>query len=380
MYDLLYIEINLFCVCILVLLLHKARLNYRRQTEQLLFSNVTLNGVLLLFLDFLWILLDGKSFPGAYEILTLINAGYFVETAVLAWGWFSYIDYCLGHKIHHHSLWRKLSLVPMVALIVLSVASIWTGWIFSVDDFNHYHRGELYLVQPLLVYIYLFWAMAMSLAQAFKRKNYAERNIYLSLFTLGFFPLVASLLQTLLPGVPLLAVGMTLAILMVFVSIQAQMISVDPLTGLNNRLQFYKFLSKKMVAARPAIGNLYLFVLDADDFKHINDTYGHGEGDNALQIMANVLKRVCGPRNCFIARYGGDEFVVAGEFDSEETAKDLVALIDESLKEASSSMKYPLKMSVGYAEYSDDMEIVPDFFNKADAALYQVKEARHSER
>lgn len=380
MYDLLYIEINLFCVCILVLLLHKARLNYRSQTEQLLFSNVTMNGVLLLFLDFLWILLDGKTFLGAYEILTLINAAYFVETAVLAKGWFDYIDYCLGHKVHHNALWRRISMVPLFALIALSIASIWTGWIFTVDDFNHYHRGPYYFVQPLLVYIYLFWAMAMTLVQAFKRKNYAERNVYCSLFALGFFPLVASIMQAMLPGIPLLAVGMTLAILMVFVNIQAQMISVDPLTGLNNRLQFYKYLSKKMGTSRSTIGNLYLFVLDADDFKRINDTYGHGEGDSALLVMASVLKRVCGPRNCFIARYGGDEFVVAGEFDSEETAKDMIALIDECLEEASSNMKYPVKMSVGYAEYSEDMEIVPDFFNKADAALYQVKSTRHGQR
>ena len=380
MYDLLYIEINLFCVCILVLLLHKARLNYRSQTEQLLFSNVTMNAVLLLFLDFLWILLDGKTFLGAYEILTLINAAYFVETAVLAKGWFDYIDYCLGHKVHHNALWRRISMVPLFALIALSIASIWTGWIFTVDDFNHYHRGPYYFVQPLLVYIYLFWAMAMTLVQAFKRKNYAERNVYCSLFALGFFPLVASIMQAMLPGIPLLAVGMTLAILMVFVNIQAQMISVDPLTGLNNRLQFYKYLSKKMGTSRSTIGNLYLFVLDADDFKRINDTYGHGEGDSALLVMASVLKRVCGPRNCFIARYGGDEFVVAGEFDSEETAKDMIALIDECLEEASSNMKYPVKMSVGYAEYSEDMEIVPDFFNKADAALYQVKSTRHGQR
>lgn len=380
MYDLLYIEINLFCVCILVLLLHKARLNYRSQTEQLLFSNVTMNGVLLLFLDFLWILLDGKTFLGAYEILTLINAAYFVETAVLAKGWFDYIDYCLGHKVHHNALWRRISMVPLFALIALSIASIWAGWIFTVDDFNHYHRGPYYFVQPLLVYIYLFWAMAMTLVQAFKRKNYAERNVYCSLFALGFFPLVASIMQAMLPGIPFLAVGMTLAILMVFVNIQAQMISVDPLTGLNNRLQFYKYLSKKMGTSRSTIGNLYLFVLDADDFKRINDTYGHGEGDSALLVMASVLKRVCGPRNCFIARYGGDEFVVAGEFDSEETAKDMIALIDECLEEASSNMKYPVKMSVGYAEYSEDMEIVPDFFNKADAALYQVKSTRHGQR
>ncbi len=56
--------------------------------------------------------------------------------------------------------------------------------------------------------------------------------------------------------------------------------------------------------------DVYLLMMDADGFKQINDRYGHVEGDHALQVVATALKDVCSASGGFIARYGGDEFVV----------------------------------------------------------------------
>ena len=56
--------------------------------------------------------------------------------------------------------------------------------------------------------------------------------------------------------------------------------------------------------------DVYLLMMDADGFKQINDHHGHVEGDHALQVISTVLKDVCSASGGFIARYGGDEFVV----------------------------------------------------------------------
>ena len=56
--------------------------------------------------------------------------------------------------------------------------------------------------------------------------------------------------------------------------------------------------------------DVYLLMMDADGFKQINDRYGHVEGDHALQVISAALKEVCSASGGFIARYGGDEFVV----------------------------------------------------------------------
>ena len=79
------------------------------------------------------------------------------------------------------------------------------------------------------------------------------------------------------------------------------------LTGVNNRSQFFRYASDVIN------GNTFvrsekarLILIDLNDFKDINDTYGHIAGDNALRALGRALKTVARQYNCFVARYGGD--------------------------------------------------------------------------
>ena len=65
-------------------------------------------------------------------------------------------------------------------------------------------------------------------------------------------------------------------------------------------------------------------MIDLDRFKHINDTYGHAAGDRALMRMADALKRACAERNDFLARIGGDEFVLLCQRESEDEVRQTV--------------------------------------------------------
>lgn len=378
MYESLYIEVDLFCICILLLLVRMNRQVYQDQTAQILFTRISLCSIVLFFLDFLWVLLEKQTFAGAYEAQIIVNAWYFVQASFIAYEWFSYADYSVGGPIRRRKWAKILCQVPVYALIFMAALSPWTGWVFSVDDFNHYHRGSFFAEHQALIYFYFFMAFVVPLYHALKKENFIKRESYIALCGLGVLPLFTNILQVCLPGSPMLPAGITLAVLFVFITEQSQMISIDPLTGLNNRMQFYKHLTKKM--NETGLKPLYLCVLDADDFKKINDTYGHGEGDKAIVTMANVLKKVCGPRNGFIARYGGDEFVLVGEFDAVDEVEQMKVCINEELADASSFAQYKLHMSIGYAEYDDSMTSIPDFFNKADAALYRIKKSRHYKR
>ena len=88
-------------------------------------------------------------------------------------------------------------------------------------------------------------------------------------------------------------------------------ISTDPLTKLNNRGQLHRYVSQE--------GNLrmedrdtYIVMIDINDFKKINDTYGHWEGDSALVLLSGSITKVIRKRSMpiFLARYGGDEFIL----------------------------------------------------------------------
>ncbi len=82
----------------------------------------------------------------------------------------------------------------------------------------------------------------------------------------------------------------------------------DALTKLNNRAAFDEYFTKAMVKYHHNPYELSIVVLDLDNFKQINDTYGHTAGDKTLQVIANTLKKNL-DQNTFVGRYGGEEFV-----------------------------------------------------------------------
>ena len=165
---------------------------------------------------------------------------------------------------------------------------------------------------------------------------------------------------------------MVISALFVFLEMQSRMISTDPLTKLNNRNQLNTFLDSK-IGQYTENRKVYLFVLDLDKFKGINDTYGHAEGDSALNMVADVLKRVCGPLGCFISRFGGDEFNLVAFLANDAEADALRKTVKDDLARTSASLPYSLSVSIGYAASRGRSETVIDLFSRADEALYKEK-------
>ncbi len=94
-------------------------------------------------------------------------------------------------------------------------------------------------------------------------------------------------------------------------------------------------------------GMLWLMLLDIDAFKSINDTYGHIEGDTALKKTAHVLQAVCNQHNCFLARYGGDEFVLAAITADPGFMEQLEQHIADSLPGAAASLYTQVQLRLG---------------------------------
>lgn len=171
-------------------------------------------------------------------------------------------------------------------------------------------------------------------------------------------------------SVPGLCVGITLSILLLYIIYQEQLISTDPLTGLNNRNRFETYMLSLFSNVDQA-EDVYLLMMDADGFKQINDRYGHVEGDHALQVISATLKEVCSASGGFIARYGGDEFVVLQKATAEQDIMCLCAAISDELARA--EVPYLLRMSIGYARVGDGVDTWQDLLRAADAELYRVK-------
>lgn len=160
---------------------------------------------------------------------------------------------------------------------------------------------------------------------------------------------------------------------------QKGLMRMDSLTQVNNRFSLEEYLNEQFSQFDPYGKNsLFIAVMDLDHFKPINDTYGHAEGDNALVVTARALQKACTGTSVFLARYGGDEFVMACEADSREYFISVLERIQPLLDEESFGRQYKLVISIGAAEHKNEKETPEEFFKRADHVLYLNKEENHA--
>ena len=157
---------------------------------------------------------------------------------------------------------------------------------------------------------------------------------------------------------------------------QEGIITVDALTQVNNRYQLEKYTGELFSVYDPADGEkIYLAISDLNKFKSINDNYGHKEGDKALVTVASAMKSACGGTEAFLARYGGDEFVIIVKSKDDSIIKSICRKVDETLAKASEGLPYVLSTSFGVAEYDDPTEPFEKLFRRADNELYKAKDS-----
>ena len=149
----------------------------------------------------------------------------------------------------------------------------------------------------------------------------------------------------------------------------------DALTGLPNRLLFEDRVQQSLALARRSGAEVAVMVLDIDRFKSINDSYGHNAGDHLLQQFAQRLRSQLRESDT-MARIGGDEFVVVLPELTEATGVASVAqkLMDSLIAPFEiGSARIVATTSIGIALFPDDGEDALTLREKADAALYRVK-------
>ena len=152
--------------------------------------------------------------------------------------------------------------------------------------------------------------------------------------------------------------------------------NTDPLTGLHNRRQMMEILEKEMARSNRTGDTLSLVLIDVDNFKKINDVYGHQKGDHVLKSLSEIFRKHLRQYDS-VARFGGEEFtLILPSTDSPEA----FSIADRVRQEVAQMVDADLEglkvtISLGVASHSaEQAQSSDDLIRKADYALYQAKQ------
>lgn len=373
---LMRIEVNIMFILLLGYILIRSQLDNGGQVKSIAFCRVAIATVCILVIDCLCYLVNG--IPNNLLLLSLnniLNVAYLINTTVITYFWYRYLDVQLNPNRKVNALGRILRLLPLLTLIVLTVSSLWTHAIFYIDTSNVFHLGKYVFIQVVIAYFYVVVATVKVLLDLKKQRTRQRQRELISLALFFMLPVVGGVVEVFNDTFPVTWTLAALSLSIVYMNLQGYQISTDELTGLNNRRRFTTYLADVMNELHSG-NSIFLLMADVDSFKRINDSYGHNEGDIALIQVATILKVVSRSCNVFIARYGGDEFALVLNNGTFEEAKFIKNEIKKECDRANKLLNKPynLSISIGISEYSYQCgKSIAEFVSEADEGLYDEK-------
>ena len=368
---LIYLESLVLCLVILGVLF-VANLRFWRP---IIINRLSL---VYIFLAITIVLYIGWRFVDGNKSLEALNKALIVLSSVtMTLSCFFYYYYVLRHvdfKLTNAKFWYISSFFAIGGSTVLFIISIWTGSAFYIDDAGFYQHGPLFFGDLIASYAYLLCGTIFSLIKASRSELLTDKHKYTTIALAVIPTVVFGVLDSVLPYpnvLPTTFFGAIISLLVLYVSSSSGRMRIDSLTGLFNRFAFDASLNRASTKKGPF--SLWLFVIDINRFKQINDNFGHSVGDVVLVKLASVLKSVCEQYKATAGRWGGDEFVIYGEFNDDDVAqKFVIDLKSKVLTECNQDERFVVSVSVGAAKLRE-YENVKHLFDEADHKLYEDK-------
>jgi diguanylate cyclase (GGDEF)-like protein len=261
--------------------------------------------------------------------------------------------------------------------IILILSSLFTGYLFYIDENNIYQLGDGFTLHLVLVFIQLFGSGIYSFVQSLSNMQVKLKKEYRLPLLFIIIPAVAAVLESILPLTPIVPLGTFLPILLAFLEIQNSEIYSDALTGLNNRRRMEIFL-QDMIHNATDDKPFRIYMIDVNDFKQVNDKFGHIVGDRALQLVADALHNVSDRLHGFCARYGGDEFVLI--INKGAPVQEAIQNEVNTLLGSCADLIPRLTVCTGFAECRSGAMTATQLIAQADEKLYVQKEIFHGRR
>ncbi len=343
------------------------------------FDYMVYTNLVLLVTDAIGWFSDGRVLPVYHYVNYYTNLINYAVHPIYGAVW---LIYCIEKLCYKSSNMKKhipYILAPTIIIFILTLFNYKHKGLFFISETNVYHRGEYYVIFSFLIFLYLIYSVFLIIKNLIKEKDDYEYRKNKILLVYSIFPTVGFVLQTLFYGINVVWFLSVVSLLIIYFNFQNVQITTDQLTGINNRRKFETYMNRK-IYTQSEDETLFLFMIDIDNFKKINDTFGHLVGDKAIKEASELLIESI-EREDFIARLGGDEFVVVGERKSEDEINEAITRIRQVVYESNHKNKrdYTLSFSIGYScKKYDSEKNIDNMLFEADDLMYKDKKNKRT--
>lgn len=385
----IYIEMDIVFSLICIMLFFQQRkhkvFDFLGSTE---FNSLLWTSVAIMAVDLVFWFMMGGLIPGGETAIMAVQSLYYLIQAILPLFFMMYLVDASGHKLRRY--WRLLLCVPVAFTLGVLVQNFGSGSAFYVAE-NSVWRGEGYLAVILTPMLYI--AASLILCSCFviraRSGSREEKNIafhMLMCVVISFIGAVAcAFVSFLSPWHVFVA-----ALVYLYMQLHGYRESnldilayTDSLTGIKNSAAYSHSIEKMNGRiSQESDPQFAVVVMDVNDLKMVNDTYGHKSGDELLISASRLMCSIF--QHSPVYRIGGDEFAAILENADYENREALLQQFDECMKKTTflaGGTELPVSVAVGFEEYSREKHSsFEDAFQWADRAMYVNKARIKSER
>lgn len=350
---------------VLFLLLYRIRISQTNQFDEKAYNFMLIVAFIATINETLSFIIDAR--PGfIFHILQYIsNTISSSASSIIGYCWCLFVEYHIHRNFKRIKKKSRILAVPLIiATILIFINLLGTGIIFDISKENVYTRGPM----NFILYIFVFVYYIESIYTVQKAKN---DSILVEFFPIYFFIIpcmIGTMIQGFFFGISTIWLCVAIAIILVYIEIQISISFIDDLSGLYNRKYMNHYLNKLQ---NNKAKHVYGFLMDINDFKTINDIYGHLKGDQAIIQFGKILQHSI-DKDSVAIRMGGDEFVIFAILKSNEEALALKKHIEQNVRQFNTNSTEPfhLSFSIGIAKYNVNIET---FLSAMDDSMYEAK-------
>ena len=317
--------------------------------------------------------LAGSSNIVIKVLVFLSGSGLFLGNVMIGYLWAKFIMVHMNIPFSdiRRNIYRTIGLISIVLLVI----NIFYPLVFSVSD-GRYQRGFAYI-------IFLIFAAFYILDSLYLYVKCVKKNGSLKLFPVHIFliPVILGVvIQAFFVEIAITWTSIAISVAGIMTALKNEIIFTDCLTGLYNRV-YLEFLHKRACNKKDCwVSGI---MIDLNGFKQINDNYGHAEGDLALCIVADLLRKSFSEYGV-VTRYAGDEFVIMLNTTDDQLIQKIIKSAKKNFvtENEKNDKPYQLSAFMGYAITNLSNETIDDFMNRIDEQMYQdkMKYYEHNDR